>query len=156
MIIFIVGLAVESSEAVEETVMTEAMLSDREAGTTGRTAGLAGLGASESLPESVAAACSAGSVDSPVSAGSVGGEGGEGRRATKSTECGRACGWLAGTTNESPKLILEALVMGLISAGERVRRKSRYAAGGVIGVLRPSSFLMKVGVPTMGLRSSEG
>ena len=77
MIIFIVGLAVESSEAVEETVMTEAMLSDREAGTTGRTAGLAGLGASESLPESVAAACSAGSVDSPVSAGSVGGEGGE-------------------------------------------------------------------------------
>jgi hypothetical protein len=53
----------------------------------------------------------------------------------------------------------KAEVGGLINVGESFARKSRYAAGGVTGVLRLSSFssrLKKVGVDTMGLRSSEG
>lgn len=45
---------------------------------------------------------------------------------------------------------------GLIKAGDMVLRKSRYAEGGVIGVLRASSFFEKHGEATMGLRSSEG
>lgn len=47
-------------------------------------------------------------------------------------------------------------VKGLGRMGDRALRKSTYADGGEIGVLRSSSRLMKVGVPTIGLRSSEG
>lgn len=46
---------------------------------------------------------------------------------------------------------------GLISIGESVFRKSRYAGGGERGVFsRFSSSLMNVGVPATGVRSSEG
>ena len=44
---------------------------------------------------------------------------------------------------------------GLINAGDILLRKSRYADGGVIGVLR-SSFLRKLGEPAIGLNSSDG
>jgi hypothetical protein len=43
-----------------------------------------------------------------------------------------------------------------LRAGESFERKSRYAAGGVMGVFWLSSCLMKLGVATSGLRSSEG
>lgn len=45
---------------------------------------------------------------------------------------------------------------GVMSVGESFERKSRYAAGGVIGVFWLSSCLMYVGVPTHGLRISDG
>lgn len=48
------------------------------------------------------------------------------------------------------------VVGGLISTGDQPLRKSIYADGGVIGVLMVSSFLRKAGVPTKGLRSSDG
>lgn len=58
----------------------------------------------------------------------------------------------------SPKLNFELVPVarGLISTGDRVLRKSRYAAGGVMGVCWPSSRLIWVGVDTIGLRSSDG
>jgi hypothetical protein len=43
-----------------------------------------------------------------------------------------------------------------LRAGESFERKSRYAAGGVIGVFWLSSCLMKLGVATSGLRNSDG
>lgn len=58
-------------------------------------------------------------------------------------------------------LVLVPVDIGLINAGDRVLRKSRYAAGGVMGVFKLSSRLIhaKVGVVadiTMGDLSSEG
>ena len=61
-------------------------------------------------------------------------------------------------------LVLVPVGNGLISTGERVLRKSTYAVGGVMGVLRASSRsrLMNVGVMaeraevTIGLASSDG
>lgn len=48
-------------------------------------------------------------------------------------------------------------VEGLEMAGDKALRKSRYAVGGVMGVLRSSSCLMKSAQPGRGLRgSSEG
>jgi hypothetical protein len=54
------------------------------------------------------------------------------------------------------KWLLVLVDMGLIKAGVVFFRKSRYADGGVIGVLRASSLLRKPGEPAMGLRNSEG
>ena len=45
---------------------------------------------------------------------------------------------------------------GVMSVGDSFDKKSKYAAGGVIGVFWLSSCLMYVGVPTHGLRISEG
>lgn len=45
---------------------------------------------------------------------------------------------------------------GLINPGDIFLRKSKYAFGGVIGVLMFSSFLMYADVPGNGLRISEG
>lgn len=45
---------------------------------------------------------------------------------------------------------------GVMRVGDSFERKSRYAAGGVIGVFWLSSCLMNVGVPTHGLRISDG
>lgn len=50
-------------------------------------------------------------------------------------------------------LVAEA---GLITAGDMFLRKSRYADGGVMGVLRESSLFMKPGEGAMGLNISEG
>lgn len=50
-------------------------------------------------------------------------------------------------------LVAEA---GLITAGDMFLRKSRYADGGVIGVLRASSLFMKPGEAAMGLNISDG
>lgn len=58
-------------------------------------------------------------------------------------------------------LVLVPVDIGLIKAGDRVFRKSRYAVGGVMGVFKLSSRLIqaKVGVVadmTMGDLSSDG
>lgn len=58
-------------------------------------------------------------------------------------------------------LVLVPVDIGLMNAGDKVFRKSRYAAGGVMGVLKLSSRLIqaKVGVVadmTMGDFSSDG
>lgn len=58
-------------------------------------------------------------------------------------------------------LVLVPVDIGLMKAGDNVLRKSKYAAGGVIGVLRLSSLLIqaKVGVVadmTIGDLSSDG
>jgi hypothetical protein len=57
----------------------------------------------------------------------------------------------------APKLnrVLVLLGAGLIIAGDILLRKSRYADGGVIGVLR-SSLRSKPGDAAIGLKSSEG
>ena len=57
----------------------------------------------------------------------------------------------------SPKLkrVLVLLGAGLSMAGDILLRKSRYADGGVIGVLR-SSFRRKLGEAAIGLSISEG
>lgn len=46
--------------------------------------------------------------------------------------------------------------IGLIMAGDMFFKKSKYADGGVIGVLRASSLRRKPGEYCIGLRSSEG
>lgn len=58
-------------------------------------------------------------------------------------------------------LVLVPVDIGLMKAGDNVLRKSKYAAGGVMGVFRLSSFLIqaKVGVVadmTIGDLSSDG
>lgn len=45
---------------------------------------------------------------------------------------------------------------GLITAGDMFLRKSRYADGGVMGVLRASSRFIKLGEAAMGLSISDG
>lgn len=63
----------------------------------------------------------------------------------------------AGLSGKVNRWLVPVADIGLISVGESLERKSRYAAGGVIGVFRPvSSFLMYVGVPGRGLRISDG
>lgn len=52
-------------------------------------------------------------------------------------------------------LLLVPVVAGLIIAGDILLRKSRYADGGVIGVLR-SSFFRNPGEPAIGLNISDG
>jgi hypothetical protein len=69
-------------------------------------------------------------------------------------------GWVGRVAEGRPlKLNLELVdvASGLMRAGERALRKSRYAGGGVMGVFSPSSRFTKVGVrASKGLWSSEG
>lgn len=63
---------------------------------------------------------------------------------------------LSGTFPEKLKWELVPVGAGLINAGDMVFKKSRYACGGVMGVLTFSSLLIHAGVPGSGLRISEG
>ena len=62
------------------------------------------------------------------------------------------------STDFSLKLnrLLVPVDIGLMIAGDMFFRKSRYAEGGVMGVLRASSRLRKLGEVAIGLRSSDG